>query len=147
MRFELDCEAVYRSDEHPSEKHPKHPRVWSSKNLWCSTCTTNCAVCGASCCAHSHARQVIASTTSSSDEKTIAQQKLDRIQRWIHVSLDETTFLMCTECNSLVCPNCCGLCPHPICRDLTCKVSLTPLSSLAETNAIIEVQGGPMGGL
>lgn len=145
MRYEFDCEAVYRSAEHPSEEHPNHPRVWTAKNLWCSTCTKDCAVCGASCCVRNQALQDISSATSSSDEKTKAQRKLDRIERWVTVSMDETTFLMCTECNCLVCPSCCGLCPHPVCRDLTCKVSLTSSSSFSETNVIIEVQGGPMG--
>lgn len=130
MCFEFDCQAVYRyTEQQPSEEHPNHLRLWGSKNLWCSTCTKNCPICGAPCCVRSQALQVISSATSTLEEKTKAQRRIDRMERLITISLDEATFVMCTECNRLICPSCCGLCPDPICRDLTCKVCFTlPIS-------------------
>jgi hypothetical protein len=40
---------------------------------------------------------------------------------------DVSTFSQCTlpdGCGRYVCPNCCGVCPNEVCRDIQCKVSV-----------------------
>lgn len=31
------------------------------------------------------------------------------------------TFIQCTSCKELVCPDCCGICPHETCGDTQCR--------------------------
>ncbi len=139
------CETVYSSGVNPHLDHPNHHREWTATNLWCGRCTDFCALCCAPCCAHNGALLASYSSVNSVDEKKKAQNILAAIEKWNPIGKEETTFLTCNDCNSLVCPNCCGVCPHPVCRDLICKVSYHSSSVILHADARIEMQAGSMG--
>lgn len=43
------------------------------------------------------------------------------IERVDFVGVEEPTFLQCTDCKKMTCPNCCGICPIEGCRDTECR--------------------------
>lgn len=105
-------------------KHPNHSRVWSSKNLWCTTCQGRCTLCGVSCCALYAAWYLYNDQTASPVERLENIGLIKEIPKWVHIGTDEPTFMGCTECQRVVCPSCCGICPIALCHDRVCNVSL-----------------------
>ena len=92
-------------------------------SLRCTVCQGACPVCSDHCCVYSKARNELEKTSpSDSDAQENAQAILNEINQLIAVGKDEPTFLECTECHKLVCPECCGVCPVLLCSDRTCVV-------------------------
>ncbi|KAI9863109.1 MAG: hypothetical protein M1813_003929 [Trichoglossum hirsutum] len=106
-------------DSHPP--HPSHHQTWTSKNLRCTTCTVSCGICNATCCKYNEAKIAEREAYLGSEEMVAATRVIRRIQIYLHTGFDLPTFLRCTECETLVCPDCCGMCPVKMCQDLKCN--------------------------
>ncbi|KAL2820027.1 hypothetical protein BJX63DRAFT_381053 [Aspergillus granulosus] len=102
-------------------------RAWDHRNLWCISCYGTCPVCKkATCCLYEEA--LVKVNDGSSDGKDLEKAKrLVKIIEFLgpHVK-DAATFTQCSPpdgCGRHVCPDCCGVCPNKICRDVQCNVS------------------------
>jgi hypothetical protein len=56
----------------------------------------------------------------------VAEERLLQIAFLFPYGQEAPTFLQCTKgdevgCGKMVCPDCCGECPHPICKDIQCR--------------------------
>lgn len=107
-----------------NHKHPNHDRLWDSKNLFCIGCTKDtikiCECCGDYCCLWSLCKKR-ADTPKSGilpQERVKATQWLKRIACLMSHGIDEPTFLACSRCGKLVCPECIAICE--LCDALVC---------------------------
>ena len=126
------------SQENRHCKHPNHSRTWESRNLWCISHNRLCPRCQKSCCkVFSYERDLKKAEHRREmhlPENETIKKLLAEIKDWIPSGLDESTFMECTECHRLVCPECCSVCPHPFCGDRMCNVSRVLRRVLASAN-------------
>ncbi|ETI23549.1 hypothetical protein G647_05351 [Cladophialophora carrionii CBS 160.54] len=117
-------------DYDPGQPYPRHPntsRAWHSRNLKCTTCLEQCcAVCGRACCAYRAAALAMKIRKDNPESLKIAEERLLQIAFLFPYGQEAPTFLQCTKgdevgCGKMVCPDCCGECPQPICKDIQCQ--------------------------
>ncbi|KAJ9603781.1 hypothetical protein H2200_011967 [Cladophialophora chaetospira] len=117
-------------DYDPGQPYPRHPntsRGWQSRNLKCTSCLDECcAVCGRACCAYRAAVLALRIHRTNPESLKIAEERLMQIAYLFPYGQEVPTFLRCTKgdeigCGKLVCPDCCGECPNPICKDIQCR--------------------------
>jgi hypothetical protein len=130
--------------------HPNNPaRAWDHANLRCSECLPGfCACCGKVCCAHQAMTMRLSLFSKESEEenglkemlaevipdekvrpnpKNLTKELKDALGALFpcvdgEVLEGETaTFLMCTGCEKMVCPGCCGMCPEKGCTAMLCR--------------------------
>ncbi|KAL4817688.1 hypothetical protein BDW67DRAFT_174498 [Aspergillus spinulosporus] len=111
-------------DDPKVPRRPNEARAWYHRNLWCVDCHKNCPICSMACCVKEEVDQKAAD--ENLNKEVIKQAKrLAKIIEYLSVhAKDVSTFSQCTPpdgCGRYVCPNCCGVCPNEICRDIQCK--------------------------
>ncbi|KIW76005.1 hypothetical protein Z517_10750 [Fonsecaea pedrosoi CBS 271.37] len=118
----------YDYDEgQPYSRHPNTSRAWHSRNLKCTTCLDHCcAVCGRACCAYKAAALAVKIHKDNPESLKMAEERLLQIAFLFPYGQEAPTFLQCTKggeigCGKMVCPDCCGECPNPICKDIQCR--------------------------
>ncbi|EXJ72310.1 uncharacterized protein A1O5_04814 [Cladophialophora psammophila CBS 110553] len=118
----------YDYDEgQPYPRHPYTSRAWHSRNLKCTTCLDHCcAVCGRACCAYKAAALAVKIHKDNPESLKTAEERLLQIAFLFPYGQEAPTFLQCTKggsigCGKMVCPDCCGECPNPICKDIQCR--------------------------
>ncbi|KAL3449293.1 hypothetical protein BJX65DRAFT_273218 [Aspergillus insuetus] len=102
------------------------PRAWNHRNLWCIRCPGPCPVCKGTCCLRGEARAKVR-------DESLEGEDLEKVKRLIEIieflgphAKDADTYSQCSPpdgCGRRVCPDCCGVCPNKICRDIQCVVS------------------------
>jgi hypothetical protein len=97
--------------------------AWDHTNLRCKACIESyCGCCGRTCCAY---RALIIRLVNLPEEKVQERQRTFELKQAIEtlypVSIEEPTFLQCTDCKKMTCPNCCGICPIEGCHDTECR--------------------------
>ena len=127
--MQTKTEIYYRNKNDPDlDPHPNHNRLWLCKNLRCANCVYGdgkCALCKAPCCAYKGAKNTLEDHRGSfPNDKVEASRLMRELNTWCPNGVDETTFMDCTECCKIVCPECIGVCPTIPCRDRVCKVTL-----------------------
>ncbi|BDD61556.1 hypothetical protein MAP00_006596 [Monascus purpureus] len=98
-------------------------RLWNSRNLRCAHCLGKCPVCSIACCVYEEARRKMAKSSSDCD-KAAAAELVQIIEGFGSKVKDMSTFSLCSilgGCGRRVCPDCSGICPTNICRDVQCK--------------------------
>ncbi|OQV05813.1 hypothetical protein CLAIMM_10483 [Cladophialophora immunda] len=114
-------------DGQPYPRHPNTSRAWHSRNLKCTTCLDHCcAVCGRACCAYKAAALAVKIQKDNPESLKTAEERLLQIAFLFPYGQEAPTFLQCTKggeigCGKMVCPDCCGECPNPICKDIQCR--------------------------
>ncbi|KAH0538085.1 hypothetical protein FGG08_005297 [Glutinoglossum americanum] len=121
LREELGAYAITYGVCDSRPPHPGHHQTWTSRNLRCTVCTTNCGICNIACCKYNEARISEREAYLGSEEMMAATRVINRIHVYLQTGFDLPTFLKCTECKTIVCPNCCGQCPVKMCKDLRCN--------------------------
>ena len=121
LRQKTKTEIVFYNKHDRYPPNPNHGRQFHSKNLRCGQCTSSCAICKAPCCAFKNATLTLSSTNSNPVQKAQAKALVKEITAWINVGEDNQTFLTCSECERLVCPECISICPVEPCYDRLCK--------------------------
>ncbi|CBF78200.1 predicted protein [Aspergillus nidulans FGSC A4] len=97
-------------DELKAPCRPNEARIWDHRNLWCVDC-----------------QEVDQKAADENLNKEVIKQAnhLARIIEYLSIhAKDVSTFSQCTlpdGCGRYVCPNCCGVCPNEVCRDIQCK--------------------------
>jgi hypothetical protein len=104
-------------------------RAWNHRNLWCIRCPGPCPVCKGTCCLREEARAKV-------HDESLEGEDLEKVKRLIEIieflgphAKDADTYSQCSPpdgCRRRVCPDCCGVCPNEICRDIQCMVSRFP---------------------
>ncbi|KAL4993789.1 hypothetical protein BDV10DRAFT_189624 [Aspergillus recurvatus] len=111
-------------DDPKGPRRPNEARAWDHRNLWCVDCRNNCPICNTACCVKEEVAQKAADDNLSKEEIEQAK-RLAKIIEYLGVhAKDVSTFSLCTPpdgCGRYVCPDCCGVCPNEICRDIQCK--------------------------
>ncbi|RDW72616.1 uncharacterized protein DSM5745_07788 [Aspergillus mulundensis] len=105
-------------------RRPNEARPWDHKNLWCVDCRKACPLCNASCCVKEEATKKAVDESLDQKERDDAKRLVDIIDKIGIYAKDVGTFSQCTPpdgCGRYVCPECCGVCPSEICRDIQCK--------------------------
>jgi hypothetical protein len=117
-------------DYDPGHGFPRHPvtsRGWHSRNLKCTDCPDfSCACCGRDCCAYKSATKALETHKNNPESLKAAEQLLLQIAFLFPYGREVPTFLQCTKggeigCGKMICPDCCGECPDPICKDIQCR--------------------------
>lgn len=104
----------------------------SAMLLRCTSCRGDCPICGAACCIYENARRAAALANPSSETARKSKVILHIIEGLGPHIRNVGAFSLCSEwygCGRYVCPNCAGVCPNGICRDVQCKVLHTPVRS------------------
>ncbi|KAL4772645.1 hypothetical protein BDW60DRAFT_222261 [Aspergillus nidulans var. acristatus] len=97
-------------DDPKVPRRPNEARVWDHRNLWCVDC-----------------QEVDQKAADENLNKEAIKQakRLAKTIEYLSVhAKDVSTFSQCTlpdGCGRYVCPNCCGVCPNEVCRDIQCK--------------------------
>lgn len=106
---------------------PNDPRMWYTRNLRCAKCVGACPVCDIGCCLYETSRRL---NNDPDTEMYLATQTEKLVMNidalGAHVK-DTGTFSLCSNsggCGRYVCPECCGICPCEMCRDVQCKVCI-----------------------
>ncbi|KAL3460648.1 hypothetical protein BJX64DRAFT_180273 [Aspergillus heterothallicus] len=112
-----------------SEVRRRHgdARAWNHRNLRCISCYGTCPICNkGTCCLREEALVKV-------HDGSLEGEDLDKAKRLVKIiellgphARDATTFSQCSPpdgCGRHVCPDCCGVCPNKICRDVQCLVS------------------------
>ncbi|OAL22569.1 hypothetical protein AYO22_07127 [Fonsecaea multimorphosa] len=134
-RPDLECYLRTATNNHsydydegqPYSRHPNTSRAWHSRNLKCTTCLDGCcAVCGRACCAYKAAALAVKIHKDNPESLKAAEERLLQIAFLFPYGQEAPTFLQCTKggeigCGKMVCPDCCGECPNPICKDIQCR--------------------------
>lgn len=122
MRVVTNCPSIEYS---PISLHPRHPttsRDWKSRNLKCTNClSTCCTICGRACCAFRAAVLGLENHKDNARGRDDAMKKVVDITTVFPYGKEAPTFIQCTSCKELVCPDCCGICPHETCGDTQCR--------------------------
>ncbi|KAI1612260.1 hypothetical protein EDD36DRAFT_497064 [Exophiala viscosa] len=130
LRTTLNVRTYDYSPDQPYPRHPNTGRAWHSRNLHCTTCMDQCcAVCGRACCAYQAAYFATKIHKDNPESLFRAQETLGNIANVFAHGQEVPTFLQCTHgapgdklgCGKMVCPDCCGQCPNPICADVQCR--------------------------
>lgn len=121
LRRKTKTEIVFYNKHDRYPRNPNHERQFHSKNLRCNQCTSSCAVCNAPCCALKGAALTMSSADSSPVQKAQASVLAKEITTWTKTAQEYQTFMTCTGCERLVCPECTGICPIEPCYDRLCK--------------------------
>ncbi|KAK4944453.1 hypothetical protein LTR10_016127 [Elasticomyces elasticus] len=130
LRTTLNVRTYDYSPEQPYPRHPNTGRAWHSRNLHCTNCLDKCcAVCGRACCAYQAAYFATKIHKDNPESLFRAQETLGNIANVFAHGQEVPTFLQCTHgapgdklgCGKMVCPDCCGQCPNPICADIQCR--------------------------
>ncbi|KAK5375934.1 hypothetical protein LTR20_000345 [Exophiala xenobiotica] len=132
LRTSLNVQTYDYSPDQPYPRHPNTGRAWHSRNLKCTTCMDACcAVCGRACCAYKAAYLATKIHHKDNPESLLrAQETLGNISNCFAYGQEAPTFLQCTHgapggdkigCGKWVCPDCCGMCPNPVCADVQCR--------------------------
>ncbi|KAL8813421.1 MAG: hypothetical protein Q9200_000272 [Gallowayella weberi] len=124
LRSLTGTEAIYRSPGPGHPKHPNHGREFHSKNLQCTDHMGHCSVCKAACCVYLEAIEASNKARTSSG-KEFAFEIVRTISQTCVVPADVSTFLRCSECSRMTCPECIGICPERHCQIMTCKPKQT----------------------
>ncbi|EXJ83822.1 hypothetical protein A1O1_07449 [Capronia coronata CBS 617.96] len=125
LRVTTNCRSY---DYDPGQPYPRHPntgRAWHSRNLKCTNCADSlCGVCGRTCCAYKAASEALENHKNNPLSLRAARDCLANISNLFPFGREVPTFLQCTHgggCGKMVCPDCCGMCPNPICADIQCR--------------------------
>lgn len=121
LRRKTKTEIIYYNNHDRYPRNPNHERQFHSKNLRCSQCTSSCAICKAPCCAFKGAALTMSCGDSKPVQKAQAKGLAKEMTTWTNAGLDNQTFMTCTECERLVCPDCISICPVEPCFDRLCK--------------------------
>ena len=122
LRDELGLPPRIVSLEKTPTSHPNHPFTWTSANMWCYSCSGECHSCRRPCCAFYQQLSIAFGNTTTVTEKMAAEQMIRKI-----IALNPSgpdiagTFLPCSSCSKTLCPDCCGICPDIMCRDVQCR--------------------------
>lgn len=124
MRIKMNAAAHIYAPSDPYPRHPDTGRGWFHKNLRCTICPDNtaCPHCHQACCAF---RRAILNLEQGNVKSVNAQQEaimmLKNIESLYPSGREVPTFLKCSTCENMVCPFCCGQCPHEMCKDIQCR--------------------------
>ncbi|PLB49215.1 hypothetical protein P170DRAFT_436834 [Aspergillus steynii IBT 23096] len=157
-------EVKFRDLNDPNAKQRKDDvRVWDTVNLRCISCRGECPVCAGACCLYANASKAIASESADTEKVEKAKRIVKVVEDLSPQVMDVGTYQLCSQpggCGRYVCPNCCGVCPNEICRDVQCKVHSSAFPcflfirrlhvvSMGNVNRAfyIGVQGRPLGAL
>ena len=128
LREKTRSQIVFYSGTDLRPKHPNHQRKWNAKNLKCTKCEGECTICRAPCCGRYKAFvdcSIGYDMNNPTSETTEVIKLATDIDNWVgKTGVDEPTFMRCSECNAMVCPNCCSVCPIRSCQDRMCKVRI-----------------------
>ncbi|KAL4904685.1 hypothetical protein BDW74DRAFT_178775 [Aspergillus multicolor] len=105
-------------------RRPNEARPWDHRNLCCTDCRKACPRCYAPCCVKEEATKKAVNENLRQEERDNAKRLVDIIDKIGINAKDVSTFSQCTPpdgCGRYVCPDCCGVCPSEICRDIQCK--------------------------
>lgn len=110
-----------RSNATMFHAHPNTSRNWMHRNLRCIDCNPKgCAKCGKACCAWKAASLGVDNHTGEAQKR--ASKIKTEIERFFPSGGREMpTFLKCSDCERMVCPECCGECEDEICRLVCCR--------------------------
>lgn len=108
-------------------RHPNTSRDWMARNLKCTNCVSaGCAACGRACCAYKSATLGLENHKNNPTGREEAYKRIVDISTVFPYGKEVPTFLECTTCKKLVCPDCCGMCPIEGCEDLECRRCKAP---------------------
>ncbi|KAL8799792.1 MAG: hypothetical protein Q9182_005624 [Xanthomendoza sp. 2 TL-2023] len=122
LRKTTGTKAIYRNPGPGHTKHPNHGRQYHSKNLQCTDHLGHCGVCKAACCVYLEAIEA-SNEAKTSSGREFAFEIVRTVSQACVVPADVSTFLRCSECSRMICPECIGVCPERHCQVMTCKVS------------------------
>ncbi|KIX10080.1 uncharacterized protein Z518_01161 [Rhinocladiella mackenziei CBS 650.93] len=127
LRITTNCHTYDYTPGDPLPRHPNTSRGWNSRNLHCTTCIDEfCAVCGRACCAFKAALLAKVNHEDNEEALRMAEERILHICHIYPFGMEAPTFLQCIRgdeigCGKIVCPDCCGICPNEICRDIQCR--------------------------
>ena len=102
-------------------KHPNTNRPWMHKNLRCTNCTDKwCSRCKRACCAYKAAVEGAKNHPSGPNHHR-ALGHAEEIGKFRKYGTELPTFMKCTDCEEMFCPDCCGECADPQCRLVCCR--------------------------
>lgn len=123
LRRITGTEVVWHNDQNSLfPKHPNHHRVFKAKNLWCIQHHAKCALCKSACCVYMEAVAAF-KYARNRYAQSIAKEAGEMIKTCSLNQVEESTFLQCSECYRLMCPDCIGICPVEQCQLQVCKAS------------------------
>ncbi|KAL4963899.1 uncharacterized protein BDV14DRAFT_201386 [Aspergillus stella-maris] len=105
-------------------RRPEDARPWKHRNLACIGCRKTCPTCNKTCCVKQELEQKAADENLSPEEAQKAKHLGKIIEHLGFYAQEVSTFTQCTPfdgCGRYVCPDCSGVCPNEICRDIQCK--------------------------
>ncbi|KAL4944102.1 hypothetical protein BDV06DRAFT_116652 [Aspergillus oleicola] len=125
VRRMTGTEPVSKSENNPKAScRPEDARPWNHRNLACIDCRKPCSICNTTCCMKQELEQKAADASLSFDEAQNTKHLGKVIEHLGFYAQEISTFAQCTPfdgCGRYVCPDCCGVCPNEICRDIQCK--------------------------
>ncbi|KAL4956253.1 hypothetical protein BDW69DRAFT_91656 [Aspergillus filifer] len=123
-----EVESTAKNDPNAAHR-PEDARPWKHRNLACIDCRRTCPTCNKTCCVKQELEQKAADENLSPEEVQKAKQLGKIIEHLGFYAQEVSTFTQCTlfdGCGRYVCPDCSGVCPNEICRDIQCKVRDQP---------------------